>query len=129
MLKHLNQLKHQVIILGDINIDFLRYVTHQPIERYLDILYTNNFIPIITKPTRVTDHTKTRIDHIYINESIYQVKSGIAIFDISDHLPVSSIINITCKRLNEKRYYHDYKSFNKDEYISDLSQIDWHEKL
>jgi endonuclease/exonuclease/phosphatase family metal-dependent hydrolase len=104
LLKHLNQLKHQVIILGDINIDFLRYATHQSTERYLDMLYTNNFIPIITKPTRITDHTKTLIDHIYINKSIYQVKSGIAVFDISDHLPVFSIINVPCKRLKEKRY-------------------------
>ena len=129
LLRHLNQLKHQVIILGDINIDFLRYVTHQSTERYLDMLYTNNFIPIITKPTRITDHTKTLIDHIYINKSICQVKSGIAVFDISDHLPVFSIINAPCKRMNEKRFYRDYKSFNKDEYIRDLSEIDWHEKL
>ena len=129
MLRHLNQLKHQVIILGDINIDFLRYVTHQSTERYLDMLYTNNFIPIITKPTRITDHTKTLIDHIYINKSICQAKSGIAVFDISDHLPVFSIINAPCKRMNEKRFYRDYKSFNKDEYIRDLSEIDWHEKL
>ena len=31
--------------------------------------------------------------------------------------------------MNEKRFYRDYKSFNKDEYIRDLSEIDWHEKL
>ncbi len=58
------------------------------------LLLYNNFIPIITKPTRITDHTKMLIDHIYINKSIHQVKSGIAVFDISDHLPIFSIINV-----------------------------------
>ena len=34
-----------------------------------------------------------------------------------------------CKRLNEKRFCHDYKHFNKDDYIHDMSQIYWHEKF
>jgi hypothetical protein len=29
------------------------------------MLYSNNITPVITKPTRLTDHTKTLIDHIY----------------------------------------------------------------
>jgi hypothetical protein len=38
-------------------------------EKYLDMLYTNNFLPIITKPTRITDHTKTLIDHTHTIEN------------------------------------------------------------
>ena len=44
------------------------------------MLYEKKFIPVITKPTRITDHTKTLIDHIYTNTPIDQVVSGIGLF-------------------------------------------------
>ena len=56
LLKNLNYCIDQFYILGDINIDFLRYLNYQPTEKYLDILYTNNTLPVITKPTRITNH-------------------------------------------------------------------------
>jgi endonuclease/exonuclease/phosphatase family metal-dependent hydrolase len=92
-----------VVLLGDVNIDFLKYNSHQPTERYLDMLYENNFIPVITKPTRITDHTKTLIDHIYTNTPIDQVVSDIGLFDISDHLPVFCILRMSIKREYYKR--------------------------
>ena len=39
ILKQLNELKYKVFILGDINIDFLKYNSHSPTENYLDMLY------------------------------------------------------------------------------------------
>lgn len=59
MFKHLNQCKYEVILLGVVNIDFLKYNSHQPAELYLDTLCENNFMQIIAKPTRITDHAKT----------------------------------------------------------------------
>jgi hypothetical protein len=35
------------------NVDFLKYSIHADREEYLDMLYLDNFIPIITKPTRI----------------------------------------------------------------------------
>ena len=60
----LNQSKHQVFILGDMNIGFLRVGKHSKTEDYLDMLYSSNLLPVITKPTRITSHTATLIDHI-----------------------------------------------------------------
>ena len=42
--------KLKVYILGDINIDFLKCNGHSPTEDHLEMLYSNNFLPIITKP-------------------------------------------------------------------------------
>ena len=39
LLHYLNQCKYQVILAGDFSIDFLQYVTHQPTEKYLNMLY------------------------------------------------------------------------------------------
>ena len=106
-------------------------MTHQPTEKYLDMLYANNFIPLITKPTRITDHSKTLIDHIYTNMPLSEVLSGIAVCDISDHLPVFCVMNVPCQKINiiNKRHYRDYKQFNKEAYLHDLMQIDWNVKL
>ena len=47
------------------NINFLKFNEHTQTEEFLDMLYANNILPIITKPTRLTDHTATLIAHIY----------------------------------------------------------------
>ena len=71
-IKHLDDLiiklqnRYQLYILGDMNIDFLKYNHHTQTEEYLDMLNSNNISPIITKPTRITNYTATFIDHIYI---------------------------------------------------------------
>ena len=53
--------------------------------------FEKNFIPCITLPTRITDHSVTLIDHIFIKcpKEIIQNKcsSGNLITDLSDHLP------------------------------------------
>ena len=51
LIKNLNWKKPKVYILGDINIVFLKCNGHSPNEDHLEMLYSNNFLPIITKPT------------------------------------------------------------------------------
>ena len=125
LLGQLNQGKYDIYLLGDFNIDFLKYDQHQSTEKYLDMLYSYNIIPIITKPTRITNHTKTLIDHIYTNTSILHITAGIGLLDISDHLPVFCIANIAPKQNNEKMYCRDYKNFNKEIYLNDMRSIAW----
>ena len=84
LISSLHQSKHQVFILGDMNIDFLKVGTHSKTEDYLDMLYSSNLLPVI-KPTRIT--SQTLIDHIYTNISTDQTISGIVAMDISVHLP------------------------------------------
>jgi endonuclease/exonuclease/phosphatase family metal-dependent hydrolase len=99
IIKQLKNNKHEVFILGDMNVDFLKYSMHADTEEYLDMLYLNNFIPIITKPTRITEHSSTLIDHIYTNASTHIV-SGIALVDISDHLPTFALYRVYKKKRN-----------------------------
>ena len=46
------------------------------------------FLQVITRPTRVTDHSATIIDHIYTNQIHKMHSCGIITFDISDHLGI-----------------------------------------
>ena len=69
------------------NINFLKFNEHTQTEEFLDMLYANNIFPIITKPTRLTDHTAALIDHIYTN-CLQNFTPGIVTVDITDHLPI-----------------------------------------
>ena len=98
-MKLFNPNKYQLYILGDMNIDFFKCNSNPPTEAYLDMLYSNNLLPIITKPTRLTYHAATLIDDIYTN-STSKIVSGIVMVDISDHLPVVCVTNIPVKKHN-----------------------------
>lgn len=56
-IKLFNLDKYQLYVLGDMNIDFFKCSSHPPTEAYLDMLYSNNLLPVVTKPTRLTSHS------------------------------------------------------------------------
>ena len=71
--------------MGDINIDLLKYANHMNTQNFINNMFAQNFIPLITKPTRITPHSATLLDHIYTNTYDCRFKSGIIVTDISDH--------------------------------------------
>ena len=79
--------KHIAIGL-DHNLDLLKCERHKPTQDFLELLYDNNMIPTITKPTRITTSSATLIDNILINMELGEnTTSGIIEDNISDHLP------------------------------------------
>ena len=125
IMQDLNQSKYQTFIMGDVNIDFLKFCDNIQTEEYLDMIYLNNFLPLITKPTRITDHSKTLIDHMYTNSDSSKIRSGIATFDISDHLPIFSIVSVNIIKHKENISYRDYSKFNCQAYTKELREINW----
>ena len=61
--------RYTCIIVGDLNIDLLQWDTQKPIRNYLDTVTTNNFMPLLMLPTRVTSISSTLIDHVYYFEN------------------------------------------------------------
>ena len=53
-------------LLGDFSLNLLHYDTNCNIKSCCNTAFSHNFIPIINKPTRVTNHNATIIDHILI---------------------------------------------------------------
>ena len=129
IIKTINPNRHEIYIFGDMNINFLKFSEHTQTEEFLDTLYANNILPIITKPTRLTDHTATLIDHIYTN-CLQNCTAGILTVDITDHLPIFCIVRTQSIGNNSnKKYFRDYSKFNKDLYLDDIKLINWHEIL
>ena len=78
----------EIYIMGDMNIDLLKLNEHWKTGEYVENIFTHGFIPLITKPTRITDHSATLIDHIYTNRTDTNMTSGIIMTDISDHFGI-----------------------------------------
>ena len=114
-----------ICILGDMNIDLLKHHTHHQTSRYLDMLYSHDLLPVITKPTWITsNHTATLIDHIYTN-TVNGLVSGILTIDISDHLPVFCMVAIKLKQQKHQMYFilGTNSTFNTDSIISSQWQV------
>ena len=79
-------------ILGDYNINILKYKEHSSTGNFLDLMYSNNFIPTITRPTRSI--SSTLIENIYTNniDDLMSTTHGILICNINDHFPIFKII-------------------------------------
>ena len=68
------------------------------------MIYSLDLLPVITKPTRITNHTVTLTDHIYTN-NVDRLTSAIVAVDISDHLPVFCMVDTPLKKQNRQNTY------------------------
>ena len=94
----------EVYITGDINIEFFRYNTNKQTSEYLDMPLPLGHLPIITKLTRITEHSATLIDHIYTNVPRKLVKSGICLVGINDHLPIFCTVDNKLPTYDKRKY-------------------------
>ena len=79
-----NEYSHLVCVIGDMNIDLLQQSSDQ--KQYISILNGNGFVQILDEPTRITDETKTLIDHILVKKCDQNVvNGGVLKSAITDH--------------------------------------------
>ena len=85
-------------IMRDYNINILNSETHQGINEFVNMMSRYAFVPLISRPTRVTADTATLIDNIFTNDIVNfgYLLNGVLVSDISDHYPVFHI-NCECK--------------------------------
>lgn len=119
-------------LMGDFNIDLLKYNTHTITNDFLDQMFSNTFSPLITRPTRITSHTATLIDNIFTNNVSLDTNNGLLFTDISDHLPVFTLVyhdtNILPEHLSKiKITRRQINNLNKAKFKTELNSIDWFE--
>ena len=81
------------VIMGDFNLDVLKFETHPITNDFLDTLGSCFFQPQILQPTRITDHSSTLIDNIFFNSIDYFLIGGNIVYDLTNDLPNFLIIN------------------------------------
>ena len=98
----------------------------------MDTLLNKELFPTITRPTRITQHSATLIDNIFVSMNLHKkYESAILIDDMSDHLPILTLLRQTKLKNNiplifESRNLND-KSIHSIN--TALQQINWDDKL
>lgn len=114
-------------ILGDFNVNLFNCDKHTPTSNFVDLLYEHNFIPLITKPTRISSHSATLIDNIITN-NVFTDNSfqGILYTDMSDHFPLF-LIDSSINAEQQTKYYsaRNFSDSNKQRFKLTLEQLDW----
>ena len=118
------------IIMGDFNINLLNCDSHSLTQDYINTLNSYSFQPTIIKPTRITHHSATLIDNIFINSIDYNIYSGNIIVDLSDHLPNFAILdNFGICYNKSNTYIRDYSKLNLDQLKDDYAKINFNSLL
>ncbi|XP_065645633.1 uncharacterized protein LOC136076098 [Hydra vulgaris] len=80
-------------MVGDLNLNILDYDSNKIIKQFFNVIFKNSYIPVINKPTRITNKSETSIDQIITNDFInIKIKTGIFKTDISDHFPIFIVV-------------------------------------
>lgn len=93
----------RVYVCGDLNLNLLQYETSSIVQTFVNLNYEHSFHSLINKPTRVSSHSATVIDHIWCNfSSIQPPTCGIVLSGISDHFVPFCCQAPTAPRLDDE---------------------------
>jgi hypothetical protein len=118
----------EIQILGDFNINLIKFESHQPTAKFLDTLLANNQLPLISLPSRITASSSTLIDNIFSNKNQGFYDSGLIYCCLSDHLPIFNIsqsLNKVKKDQNPTCRVREMSDDNKANFKSLLDDINW----
>ena len=73
--------------MGDLNINLPHYYEHASTNNFINNLFSYNFLLCINHPTRISEHSSTIIDNIFIILINANIINGNILTQISDHLP------------------------------------------
>ena len=126
LIDKLNMKIKNTILMGDFNLDLLKHSSTKVVSEFLETLTSNTFFPFITQPTRITTHSKTLIDNIFMNFHSPDIISGNLTVSISDHLPQFVIFPSNDKpQENKPIIRRSFRDFNNEDFVNDIASCDW----
>ena len=99
LLFQIDKPKNEIVIAGDMNLDLLKYSSHLPTSKYLDIMTKHRLLPRIVRPTQIKNNSATLIDHIFTKNNDKTIISGILDTELAgncgytDHKPIFTLLN------------------------------------
>ena len=118
--------KKECYLLGDFNVDLLKYESNSKNRDFLNALTSYGFLPHILQPTRISDHSSTVIDNIYGNNFEQDSVSGNILIKFADHFSQFLSINKEVIRLKHNDIYkRDLSNFDEKLFIDDVSIQNW----
>ena len=126
LLSHLRSKNKLVYLLGDFNVNILHADKHETTSEFIEMMFSNMFVPLINKPTRISKTSATIIDNIFTNsKDLKDSFSGILYTDITDHFPIFYIDK--CCQSEDVSYItrRSYSTRNVEKFKNSLSSIVW----
>ena len=117
-------------LMGDYNINILNNEVHSQTSDFIDLMYSYSLVPLINRPSGITNNPATLIDNIFSNNlhDLHKSTQAILVTHISDHLPIIHI-NWNFKDCNEElsiiRRSNTKK--NREEFKQAMNNMNWTE--
>ena len=89
-------------MIGDFNMNCLKYHENVKTRYFCDNIFEKDTIPIINRPTRISEHSASLIDNILTTDIFNNsLKKGIIKSDVSDHFSIFFSRRLTKEKLQE----------------------------
>ena len=122
-----------IVLLGDFNINLLKYDSNAGVSNFLDTLGSYSILPRVLLPTRITENSHTLIDNIFSTPTANECVSGNILHTISDHLPqFYCIFSGAFKQKGSEdlpRTYVNWTKFKPQKFVHDFRALNWNEIL
>ena len=123
LLTNFNLNNNEYIITGDFNTDLLKSIPDNKIGRYHQNFESHRCKPLITEPTRFSSTVSpSLLDHIYCKLRNTKQIAGIAIFNVSDRLPIFLLLSTSINRKSEKQIITCMNNFHLENFLLDLDE-------
>ena len=129
----LNRHNNKIIFMtGDGNIDLLQYGKFDGSTNLVDRMNQRDFVPLISRPTRITDHSATLIDHLFTNSCHAVTRTGVITESYADHLAIFACILLDNNRVNCKisktendNPIRQITENSMSKFVQDIAAADW----
>ena len=91
-----------LLIMGDFNIDLLRYDSNSSVDKFVNTMISNSLFPLINKPTNFFRNTSTLIDHSWSNVLHESTRANIIDTSVSTHKPIFTVLPTSLKHLADE---------------------------
>ncbi len=126
LLNDFSLMNKPVYLLGDFNLDILKYNLVKHVTEYVDLFFSMGFLQLITRPTRCTPKSASLIDHIVTNSRFNKFQSILLTSKISDHFPIILHLNTTkCFVSPTLIKYRNFSEENINKFKNAIRAINW----
>jgi len=115
----------EVLLIGDFNRDLKNDQIHR---EWINFTSSLGLTQMINTPTREFNNSQTIIDHMYSDNPQNIIWTSVPKIGLSDHYPIfcSRKINFKINKSNHHYItYRSFKTFNEENFLSDLNNVDW----
>ena len=121
----------KIVLLGDFNIDRLKYEKDHNATYFLDQMYSTSLVPHITSPTQINSRSRTQIDNIFSTDISENVISENIVTSISNDLAQFLFLPIDQFKTNNNKniFRRNLKSFNQQIFLENIQNLNWNNVL